>query len=348
MNTYALILLGAAAMIGLIAFVVDAVTVRRYRALRTRCLVRQLGDRVSQLEVDLRHAEAERDDISAELDEAYTAAAATARDRRCLIEDVEHVRRALTETRRVFGDGDAWFHASTADRAREVVAERDRLRAADPFAMVRAFHVKFGQVDAVTPDIDHCRELRLRLIDEEFRELRDALDANDIVAVADALADLTYVVIGSGLQWGIPLDRVFAEVHRSNMTKQGGGKRADGKILKGPAYEPPDVAAALYGCSSLDAFFDAELYPDEADAFRVHLATCERCQRVLHGRMQEQVAAGRSRCDDRIAFVDGELSEDHATAFRAHLRDCEACRKALPEDAQLAARLSTLDPEVRR
>ncbi len=116
-----------------------------------------------------------------------------------------------------------------------------------PFDMVRSFHAKFGVPDSVTPDISQHRELRLRLIDEEFRELRLALDANDVVEVSDALADLLYVVIGSGLQWGIPLDRVLAEVHRSNMTKEGGGKRADGKILKGPGYEPPDVVGVLRG-----------------------------------------------------------------------------------------------------
>lgn len=46
-----------------------------------------------------------------------------------------------------------------------------------------------------------------------------------------------------------PMDRVFAEVHRSNMTKEGGGKRADGKILKGPGYESPDIAAVLRGAA---------------------------------------------------------------------------------------------------
>jgi hypothetical protein len=44
-------------------------------------------------------------------------------------------------------------------------------------------------------------------------------------------------------------------------------------------------------CADLDEFFDGELAADQADAFREHLATCERCQRVLHGRMQESVAA---------------------------------------------------------
>lgn len=44
-------------------------------------------------------------------------------------------------------------------------------------------------------------------------------------------------------------------------------------------------------CTDLDVFFDGELDADQAAAFRDHLATCERCQRVLHGRMQEEIAA---------------------------------------------------------
>lgn len=116
-----------------------------------------------------------------------------------------------------------------------------------PYNMVREFHAKFGVTDAATPDISQHIELRLNLISEEFSELREALFRRDVVEVADALADLLYVVIGSALQWGIPLERVFAEVHRSNMTKEGGGKRNDGKILKGPDYSPPDIAAVLRG-----------------------------------------------------------------------------------------------------
>jgi predicted HAD superfamily Cof-like phosphohydrolase len=111
-----------------------------------------------------------------------------------------------------------------------------------PFDMVRQFHALAGVHDADAPDISQHRTLRLRLIDEELRELRLGLINNSVVDVADALADLMYVVIGSALQWGIPLERVFAEVHRSNMTKGGGDKRADGKILKGPGYEPPDLS----------------------------------------------------------------------------------------------------------
>lgn len=44
-------------------------------------------------------------------------------------------------------------------------------------------------------------------------------------------------------------------------------------------------------CHDLDAFFDGELPQDQADAFRDHLLTCDRCQTLLLGRMQETTAA---------------------------------------------------------
>lgn len=43
-------------------------------------------------------------------------------------------------------------------------------------------------------------------------------------------------------------------------------------------------------CADLDEFFDGELAADRADAFRIHLPSCERCQGVLLGRMQESMA----------------------------------------------------------
>ncbi len=110
-------------------------------------------------------------------------------------------------------------------------------------ADVTAFHVALDQ--AINAPLGTDTKLRLKLIREEVRELRDALAEGDRVAVADALADIAYVVVGSAVTWGIPLAEVFAEVHRSNMTKRGGEKRGDGKILKPAWYEPPDIAGVL-------------------------------------------------------------------------------------------------------
>lgn len=120
------------------------------------------------------------------------------------------------------------------------------------FNMVREFMDVFGQEVKDTPKLPkrNVQALRVKLIAEELKELREALKDNDIVEVADALTDILYVTYGAGLAFGIDLDKCFAEVQRSNMTKLGeDGKplyREDGKIKKGPNYEEPNLKAVLF------------------------------------------------------------------------------------------------------
>ena len=68
----------------------------------------------------------------------------------------------------------------------------------------------------------------------------------DAFSVAEAVADIVYVVYGTALTYGIDLDPVLREVHRANMSKLGAdGKpllRQDGKVLKSDRYRPPDIA----------------------------------------------------------------------------------------------------------
>lgn len=125
----------------------------------------------------------------------------------------------------------------------------------DVLAKVTEFHNKFKlPVGEWGKDEDPSRpHLRFDLINEELIELNEALfdSAGDLllvpdrVAALDALADLIYVVAGAAVEWGLPLKEAFDEVHRSNMTKEGGGYRADGKVMKGPNYSPPDIAGVL-------------------------------------------------------------------------------------------------------
>ena len=95
---------------------------------------------------------------------------------------------------------------------------------------------------------DNIRLLRYKLIDEELTELHEAMVNEDIVEIADALTDLLYVVYGAGHTYGIDLNRCFAEVHRSNMSKFVDGKRiknAEGKVMKPDTYSPPDLSFLL-------------------------------------------------------------------------------------------------------
>ncbi len=88
---------------------------------------------------------------------------------------------------------------------------------------VHAFHALFdayvGEVPAI-PAQEIC-DLRINLLQEELNELAEAIQNKDIVEVADALADLQYVLSGAVLAFGLQ-DRfaaLFAEVQRSNMSK---------------------------------------------------------------------------------------------------------------------------------
>ena len=114
------------------------------------------------------------------------------------------------------------------------------------------FHRAFNLPRNADPTLEVTAELaalRLRLLAEEVGELDEAMQDADLVAVADALADITYVVFGTAITYGIDLEAVVREVHRSNMSKlDARGRpvmREDGKVLKSERYTPPDVNTVL-------------------------------------------------------------------------------------------------------
>lgn len=116
---------------------------------------------------------------------------------------------------------------------------------------VKEFHEKFGHPAPSRPALPEpaLATLRFDLIHEEFNEIIEAYYSGDLVEFADGVADLLYVVYGLGIVAGLPVDRLFAEVHASNMSKLGrDGKpilRQDGKILKGEDYWPPNIEKIL-------------------------------------------------------------------------------------------------------
>src|SRR5215510_5495783 len=114
-------------------------------------------------------------------------------------------------------------------------------------AMVEAFHRMFEIVVQEAPALvdDQTRGLRIRLIHEEFEELKEAMANNDLVGIAKEMADLLYVVYGTAVSHGIDMDAVFREVHRSNMSKAGGYKREDGKWVKPATYSPAAIQPIL-------------------------------------------------------------------------------------------------------
>ena len=120
-----------------------------------------------------------------------------------------------------------------------------------PHELVTEFHETYGMPVGLKPQFlkEDRQKLRISLIEEELQELHDALWDKSIVDIADALGDLVYVIYGMAIEMGINLTEVLAEIQKSNMSKLGvDGKpiyREDGKVLKGPNFEEPDLNTVL-------------------------------------------------------------------------------------------------------
>jgi predicted HAD superfamily Cof-like phosphohydrolase len=119
---------------------------------------------------------------------------------------------------------------------------------------VKAFHeaFKLDYRDSQKADLGMAKNtLRFNLMKEENEEYLEAANNDDLVEVADALGDMLYILCGTIIEHGLQykIEDVFNEIQRSNMSKLGeNGKpiyREDGKVLKGPNYFKPNIAAIL-------------------------------------------------------------------------------------------------------
>jgi predicted HAD superfamily Cof-like phosphohydrolase len=155
------------------------------------------------------------------------------------------------------------------------------MQALDCLNQVAQFHSTFKHPILPTPQIpsdDRCK-LRVSLIAEELKELEEGIANRDIIEIADALADIQYVLAGAILEFGLgdKFRALFDEVQRSNMSKacntiaeaeatiehykakgsdcyyqQDGDKylvyrTSDNKTLKSVAYSPADLAGIVNG-----------------------------------------------------------------------------------------------------
>lgn len=127
------------------------------------------------------------------------------------------------------------------------------------------------------PD-DKVRDLRIRLMVEELLgstkpgpvggfgspdytliknksdELVQSLLDGNLVGIADGIADVLYVVIGTAVAYGINIQEVFNEVHRSNMSKAVWDSVAKewvvmrdegGKVIKPPTFSEANIGPII-------------------------------------------------------------------------------------------------------
>lgn len=97
-------------------------------------------------------------------------------------------------------------------------------------------------------------KLLVKMIEEEVKELRDAVEANHIEEVVDALCDILYTTLGAVVRWDIGIEEAFNRVHTSNMSKLVDGyflKNEDGKVIKPDSYQPPNFEGVIVDGHSL-------------------------------------------------------------------------------------------------
>lgn len=92
------------------------------------------------------------------------------------------------------------------------------------FDKLREFHEKFELDVRSKPYMDLFKDeklvnLRMKLIQEEWEELQEAVRNKDIVEALDAILDMHYVLSGFCISAGLDEDRGFELVHQSNMSK---------------------------------------------------------------------------------------------------------------------------------
>lgn len=92
-------------------------------------------------------------------------------------------------------------------------------------------------------------ELRRKCLEEEWIELQEALDEDDLPQIAKEVADVVWTALAIAKGFGVPFDAVWEAVRRSNFDKVGPNgemsRRGDGKIIKPPGWKPPDIIRIL-------------------------------------------------------------------------------------------------------
>jgi len=111
----------------------------------------------------------------------------------------------------------------------------------NPFEDINTFATACDQ-----PPSEANYKMYLSLIDEEHKELHDAVKANDRVEQLDALVDILVVTMGAIRAGGFDGEGAWNEVMRTNFAKIDSStgkvrKREDGKVLKPEGWQPPNL-----------------------------------------------------------------------------------------------------------
>lgn len=105
------------------------------------------------------------------------------------------------------------------------------------YQKVRDMHKNFDlDLDQKKPS-EQTISNRIKIIEEEVLELKEAVQEKDNLKILDALTDILYGTYGMAAEFGLNIDEAFDRVHNSNMTKSK-PNNVNGKLVKGPSFVP--------------------------------------------------------------------------------------------------------------
>jgi predicted HAD superfamily Cof-like phosphohydrolase len=159
----------------------------------------------------------------------------------------------------------------------EIVTLRIRLMVEELLGAVNPYWVALDEFGEEKP-VNANRYIEL-LVKNKSDELVASMLRGDLVGVADGLADVLYVVIGTAVAYGIDIQEVFDEVHRSNLSKTVWNEEEGrytiekdefGKGVKPPTYSPaelePIVLRQITAGKEREAYLAEAAESDDEDA----------------------------------------------------------------------------------
>lgn len=129
---------------------------------------------------------------------------------------------------------------------------------------VHLFHRKMDLLHPKIPQLLSTELMvqREEFIQEELEELMVAFYGDNLAAVADALIDLVYVVMGTAVMMGLPWQALWDAVQYANIRKERDPSRDTEHhkgVIKPKGWEPPNLKAIL------DRYTDLALTLPKAD-----------------------------------------------------------------------------------
>lgn len=143
---------------------------------------------------------------------------------------------------------------------KEAYRQKDRIRVADGIGDV--LYVDYGTAIAygvvLTPYISDIAstaqwpfEQLSHFVISELLDIAEGstvfatTEKNRVISVIEHLEILQCSMYRIGRLFNFDVNAIFAEIHRSNMTKEKDNLREDGKLLKGKSFIPPDLGPII-------------------------------------------------------------------------------------------------------